>query len=247
MVDELDDDDDDYEPITNTTTLDAALGQIVERLQRAPRTPLTGDLLREARRYQATFLEWEDEDNKPDQETKFGVLEKVMRLIADAVAVTKTDRPSRSLAPASRDGRRTQPQQAVGEARLSDPGYGSEPPTGKSMPPIGNDTTLVRPAMMAWQPVPNWRSAHAKVVHIDPDDGSAMTMVRLAHGGVIPRYTPPTSEIMYVLDGLIHHGDGKVTSGECLVTPAGVNCKAVVSSGETTILLIGYLREDLAE
>jgi anti-sigma factor ChrR (cupin superfamily) len=93
--------------------------------------------------------------------------------------------------------------------------------------------------MMPWQPAAVTAGVRVKRLHDDAEEVHSHALARLESGAELPAHSHGTTELVYVLDGCITHGDALIHAGECVCFEAGSASGALRSRGESLLLLIG--------
>ncbi|MBW2457504.1 MAG: cupin domain-containing protein [Deltaproteobacteria bacterium] len=306
--------------VTNTRTVDVALGDMIQRLERLEPTRAVTRLLTEARRFRITMQGWEGQP--PASGEQFQVIGDVMQLLGTASQVVEAaggdpggpvprttpagtaplgrptpaqatpvlhptpaqatpaqavtgassaaaggvpptrptpERPMTADQPTPRGGipapgvpgprprQSSRPPAPSDKARKHQIGRvtrGGVPPSAESSDPApapssSSGIRLLRPYMMPWQPAPTTAGVKLKQLHEDSSESHCHCLVRLESGAELPAHSHGTSELIYVLEGCVTHGDALVHAGECVCFEEGSSSGALRSRGESLLLLVG--------
>jgi len=304
--------------VTNTRTVDVALGDMIQRLERIEQTRAVTRLLNEARRFRVIMQGWESQP--PASGEQFQVIGDVMQLLGTASQVVEAAggdpgapvprttpagtaplgrptpahaspahhptpaqatpsqavlggasppvsavpatrptpaRPMVSDQPTPRGGipAPTGPEPRVGSSsrppssddrkkhQIGRITRGGAPPSAESSDPApapssSSGIRLLRPYMMPWQVAAGVAGIKVKQLHEDSSESRCHALLRLESGAELPAHTHGTSELVYVLDGCITHGDALVHAGECVCFEAGSASGSLRSRGESLLLLV---------
>ena len=78
-----------------------------------------------------------------------------------------------------------------------------------------------------------------KPLHEDSSETHCHALARLESGAELPGHSHCSTELIYVLEGCITHGEALVHAGECVCFEEGSGSGALRSRGESLLLLVG--------
>lgn len=212
---------------TTGTTIERALEDAIERLTRAAPSATTKTLLIEARRLKAVIGSWGA--IPPPVEARREMLARVMRVAADAGAITASVLPAsaRVSAPTPFD---TGARAIAQRSRRSG-----------SMPPgccIADDE-------VGWQPSAALPGVSSKLLHWDSGQGLFTALVRLDPGAELPARRHAAVEELLVLAGSLNVGAKVLATSAYCRSEIGDRHPVLSSPSGCTLLLVGSERGEV--
>jgi quercetin dioxygenase-like cupin family protein len=254
-------------PITNTRTIDDAIGEAIAQLRRAPQTSEVARLLVEVRRYQETVSSWTHEPPPPD--VQFEIIGELMSVLGKAMTVAKNprklerqdvDAPRVRLGPG---GPISEPitteasepdslpsleldMPARGHATLPGPMRAIDDVLGLGdrLEPVGGEEGICPQGALRLIEVHRlpWRpSALGEGVLVrsitSPGQPRRHLVVRLAPGAALPEHQHATAEVLMVWDGSVEVGPDLLSAGGIVIAAPGDVGSVIRSAGEATLVL----------